>query len=155
MYAGDVWRAGKSAALRENCMITALATLLVSQLAGEALVRLASLPIPGPVVCMILFFVVMLTRTPLPPALGETERTHFRYTQVTRKGIDPSFANGANYPSPRICWSTLVCSHVRRRPLSAIVTSADQNSEFLSCSGTYAPAPSSFFYVQCSSFLWE
>ena len=53
-------------------MITALAALLVSQLAGEALVRLASLPIPGPVVGMILLFVVMLTRTPLPPTLGET-----------------------------------------------------------------------------------
>lgn len=53
-------------------MITALATLLLSQLAGEAFVRLASLPIPGPVVGMILLFVVMLTRTPLPPALGET-----------------------------------------------------------------------------------
>ncbi len=44
-------------------MIAALATLLGSQLAGEALVRLASLPIPGPVVGMILLFVLMLMRT--------------------------------------------------------------------------------------------
>ncbi len=53
-------------------MITALAILLVSQLAGEAIVRLASLPIPGPVVGMILLFIVIIARTPLPPVLGDT-----------------------------------------------------------------------------------
>jgi putative effector of murein hydrolase LrgA (UPF0299 family) len=52
-------------------MIAALATLLVSQLAGEALVRIASLPVPGPVVGMILLFALLLARMPLPPALGE------------------------------------------------------------------------------------
>ena len=53
-------------------MITAFAILLVSQLAGEAIVRLASLPIPGPVVGMVLLFALMVARSPLPPTLGET-----------------------------------------------------------------------------------
>jgi holin-like protein len=53
-------------------MITAFAILLVSQLAGEAIVRVASLPIPGPVVGMVLLFALMVARTPLPPTLGET-----------------------------------------------------------------------------------
>jgi putative effector of murein hydrolase LrgA (UPF0299 family) len=37
-------------------MLAALARLLVRRFAGEAVVRLASLPIPGPVVGMILLF---------------------------------------------------------------------------------------------------
>jgi putative effector of murein hydrolase LrgA (UPF0299 family) len=53
-------------------MIAALAALLVCQLAGEAVVRLASLPIPGPVVGMILLFVLLLTRKSVAPALGDT-----------------------------------------------------------------------------------
>jgi putative effector of murein hydrolase LrgA (UPF0299 family) len=53
-------------------MLAALATLLVCQLAGEALVRVTSLPIPGPVVGLILLFALMLGRTPLPVALDDT-----------------------------------------------------------------------------------
>ncbi len=53
-------------------MITAFAALLVSQLAGEIIVRVVSLPIPGPVVGMILLFAVMLARMPLPRALNDT-----------------------------------------------------------------------------------
>jgi putative effector of murein hydrolase LrgA (UPF0299 family) len=53
-------------------MITAFATLLFSQLAGEAIVRLGSLPIPGPVIGMALLFTLMVARIPLPPTLGET-----------------------------------------------------------------------------------
>ena len=53
-------------------MITALTILLASQLAGEAIVRLTSLPIPGPVVGMILLFTLLFARIPLSPALGDT-----------------------------------------------------------------------------------
>ncbi len=53
-------------------MITAFAALLVSQLAGEIIVHVASLPIPGPVVGMILLFAVMLVPMPLPRALSDT-----------------------------------------------------------------------------------
>jgi putative effector of murein hydrolase LrgA (UPF0299 family) len=53
-------------------MLVGVATLLVCQLVGEAAVRLVSLPIPGPVVGMVLLFVLMLGRTPLPAALGDT-----------------------------------------------------------------------------------
>ena len=53
-------------------MLAAIATLLVCQLAGEALVRVASLPVPGPVVGMVLLVILMLLRAPLPAALGDT-----------------------------------------------------------------------------------
>jgi holin-like protein len=43
-------------------MLSALATLLVCQLAGEAIVRVAALPVPGPVVGMVLLFALMLAR---------------------------------------------------------------------------------------------
>jgi len=53
-------------------MLAAIATLLVCQLAGEALVRVASLPVPGPVVGMVLLVALILLRAPLPAALGDT-----------------------------------------------------------------------------------
>ena len=53
-------------------MLAGIATLLVCQLVGEAVVRLVSLPIPGPVVGMALLFVLMLRRAPLPTSLGDT-----------------------------------------------------------------------------------
>jgi putative effector of murein hydrolase LrgA (UPF0299 family) len=53
-------------------MLAAFTTLLVCQLAGEAAVRLATLPVPGPVVGMLLLFALMLARAPLPAALDDT-----------------------------------------------------------------------------------
>lgn len=53
-------------------MLAALAALLACQLAGEAIVRAASLPVPGPVAGMALLFVLMAARAPLPKALGDT-----------------------------------------------------------------------------------
>ncbi len=53
-------------------MLAGIAALLVCQLVGEALVRLVSLPIPGPVVGMALLFVLLLARAPLPAGLGDT-----------------------------------------------------------------------------------
>jgi holin-like protein len=51
----------------------AITALLVCQLAGEVATRALGLPVPGPVVGMVLLFVVLLVRaTPVPPALGET-----------------------------------------------------------------------------------
>jgi putative effector of murein hydrolase LrgA (UPF0299 family) len=53
-------------------VLAALATLLVCQLAGEAVVRIAVLPVPGPVVGMLLLFLLLLARAPLPPSTGDT-----------------------------------------------------------------------------------
>ena len=47
-------------------MLAALTTLLVCQLAGEAIVQATALPVPGPVVGMMLLFIAMLARAPLP-----------------------------------------------------------------------------------------
>lgn len=53
-------------------MLAALTTLLVCQLAGEAIVRALALPVPGPVVGMMLLFILMLARAPLPKETGDT-----------------------------------------------------------------------------------
>jgi holin-like protein len=53
-------------------MLAAISVLLVCQLTGEAVVRSIGVPFPGPVVGMILLFLLMLVRAPLPTALGNT-----------------------------------------------------------------------------------
>jgi holin-like protein len=50
-------------------MIGALTTLLGCQLIGEILVRLAGVPIPGPVLGMVLLFIALLFRPTVPEAL--------------------------------------------------------------------------------------
>jgi holin-like protein len=63
-------------------MLAALATLLVCQLAGEAIVRALGLPLPGPVVGMALLFVAMLARAPVPKVLGATADTLLRHLSL-------------------------------------------------------------------------
>lgn len=46
-------------------MVNALLALLACQLAGEALVRLAGLPVPGPVVGLVLLLVALTALRPL------------------------------------------------------------------------------------------
>jgi holin-like protein len=53
-------------------MIESLTLLLVCQLIGEALVRLAGLPVPGPVVGMALLFAYLAARKTVPEDLGKT-----------------------------------------------------------------------------------
>jgi holin-like protein len=53
-------------------MLAALAALLVCQLLGEAIARGLGLPVPGPVLGMVLLFLAMFVRAPLPKELGKT-----------------------------------------------------------------------------------
>lgn len=53
-------------------MIGGLAILLLFQLAGELIVTVTSLPIPGPVVGMLLLFTVLLVRGRVPQGLERT-----------------------------------------------------------------------------------
>ncbi|MCA3248711.1 MAG: CidA/LrgA family protein [Tagaea sp.] len=53
-------------------MIENLTLLLVCQLIGEAVVRLAGLPVPGPVVGMALLFGLLAWRGGIPDGLGKT-----------------------------------------------------------------------------------
>jgi putative effector of murein hydrolase LrgA (UPF0299 family) len=48
-------------------MLGALTLLLVYQLAGEVIVHLVGLPVPGPVVGMLLLFLTLWFRGPAPP----------------------------------------------------------------------------------------
>lgn len=53
-------------------MLATLTVLLICQLAGEAIARLLSLPVPGPVIGMILLFLGLLWRGGVPEAVQET-----------------------------------------------------------------------------------
>jgi holin-like protein len=63
-------------------MLAALATLLVCQLAGEAIVRAANLPLPGPVLGMALLFVLMLARAPIAKGIDETANTLLKHLSL-------------------------------------------------------------------------
>jgi holin-like protein len=51
-------------------LLAGLTWLLVFQCAGEALARLAALPVPGPVLGMALLFVTLRWKARIPEALG-------------------------------------------------------------------------------------
>lgn len=51
-------------------LLAGLTWLLVFQCAGEALVRLTGMPVPGPVVGMMLLFAALLVHQPLPAAIS-------------------------------------------------------------------------------------
>jgi holin-like protein len=55
-------------------MLGAITLLLVYQLAGEVLVQLTGLPVPGPVVGMLLLFVTLLVRGRAPELLRDTSQ---------------------------------------------------------------------------------
>lgn len=55
-------------------MIQALVVLLVCQLAGEIIARMLTLPIPGPVMGMLLLWIILLSRGSVPTWLRETSQ---------------------------------------------------------------------------------
>lgn len=63
-------------------MITALTVLLCCQLAGEAAVRLLGLPVPGPVLGMLLLFVLLFSRARFLDAVREPAQVLLRYLSL-------------------------------------------------------------------------
>jgi holin-like protein len=63
-------------------MIPALATLLVFQLVGEALVRALAAPVPGPVVGMALLLLALVLRPPLLSAIRPTAQTLLQHLSL-------------------------------------------------------------------------
>jgi holin-like protein len=53
-------------------MLISFATLLLCQLAGEAVVRALGVPVPGPVIGLVLLAILLAVRAPLPSELGDT-----------------------------------------------------------------------------------
>ena len=53
-------------------MLAGFALLMLCQLAGEALVKISALPVPGPVVGMVLLAGLLAARAPLPSGLTGT-----------------------------------------------------------------------------------
>ncbi len=63
-------------------MIHAIATLLIFQLAGEVLARLAALPVPGPVLGLILLLLVFALRGAVPEALHTVSSAILRHLSL-------------------------------------------------------------------------
>jgi holin-like protein len=63
-------------------MIPALATLLVFQLIGEALVRSLSVPVPGPVVGMALLLLALVLRPATLEAIKPTAQTLLQHLSL-------------------------------------------------------------------------
>lgn len=56
-------------------MLFSITILLLCQLAGEVIARLAGLPVPGPVLGMLILFVGLVIRRGIPEELGKTGTT--------------------------------------------------------------------------------
>lgn len=63
-------------------MITALTVLLCCQLAGEVAARLLGLPIPGPVLGMLLLFVLLVGRVRAVESVREPAQVLIRYLSL-------------------------------------------------------------------------
>lgn len=63
-------------------MIPALATLLVFQLVGEALVRVLTVPVPGPVVGMALLLLALVLRPAWAGAIRPTAQTLLQHLSL-------------------------------------------------------------------------
>ncbi len=63
-------------------MIQAIATLLLFQLAGEVLARLAALPVPGPILGLVLLLLILALRGDVPRALQEASSTILRHLSL-------------------------------------------------------------------------
>lgn len=63
-------------------MLVAVTTLLACQLAGEVLVRLVGLPIPGPVVGMLLLLLILGIRGGPPDNVRSTAQTLLKHLSL-------------------------------------------------------------------------
>ena len=82
-------------------MLESFTLLLVCQIVGEAVVRGAGLPLPGPVLGMLLLFVVMQLRLPLPAELPVVD-----LTVVVYKGRGLQLAPGTLDQTETLCRAT-------------------------------------------------
>ena len=60
-------------------MLAAFTLILVCQIAGEAIVRGAGLPLPGPVLGMLVLFLLMRLRLPLPSEVNNLADLLLKY----------------------------------------------------------------------------
>jgi holin-like protein len=63
-------------------MIRALSILLIFQLVGEVISRAWHLPVPGPVLGMLLLFIVLLVKGSTPPELKDTASTILQHLSL-------------------------------------------------------------------------
>lgn len=63
-------------------MLNAITLLLVLQLTGEIISQGLSLPIPGPVLGMLLLFIILLVRSPLAAQLHETAQNLLQHLSL-------------------------------------------------------------------------
>ncbi|MBU0602718.1 MAG: CidA/LrgA family protein [Gammaproteobacteria bacterium] len=63
-------------------MLASITALLLFQLAGEVLVQWFGLPVPGPVLGMLLLFIVLIVRGGAPAALRDTANTLLQHLSL-------------------------------------------------------------------------
>src|SRR3954454_21423713 len=83
-------------------MLAAFTLILVCQIAGEALVRGAGLPLPGPVIGMLLLFLLMRLRLPLPPELNDAADVLLKYLALL---FVPAGVGAVQRVPPGVFWT--------------------------------------------------
>ena len=63
-------------------MLNAITLFLVFQLVGEVLSQILSLPVPGPVVGMLLLFLLLLARAPLVEQIRKTAQNMLQHLSL-------------------------------------------------------------------------
>ena len=101
-------------------MIGSLAVLLLFQLAGELIVRLGGLPVPGPVVGMILLFFALLLRGAAPKVFTDTSRQLLAY--LTLLFVPAGVGIVAHLGRVADQWLQIVITLVASTALTMIVT---------------------------------
>ena len=101
-------------------MLGALTVLLVYQLAGEVLVQLTGLPVPGPVVGMLLLFLTLATRRRVAEPLRETSQQLLSHLSLlfvpAGVGVYATASSGSGH------WFAILASLVASTALTLAVT---------------------------------
>lgn len=103
-------------------MISAIATLLIFQLAGEVLARLAALPVPGPVLGTILLLLFLALRGNVPEPLHAVSSAILRHLSLLFVPAGVGLVlQGARIGSE---WEAIAAALVGSTVLTLLVTAA-------------------------------
>lgn len=103
-------------------MIQAIATLLIFQLAGEVLARLAALPVPGPVLGLLLLLLVFAFRGAVPEALQRVASAILRHLSLLF--VPAGVGLVLQVARIRAEWEAIAAALVGSTALTLIVTAA-------------------------------
>ena len=103
-------------------MIHAIAILLIFQLAGEVLARLAGLPVPGPILGLMLLLLVFVLRGNIPEALHRVSSAILRHLSLLF--VSAGVGLVLQVAHIRAEWEALAAALVGSTALTLLVTAA-------------------------------